>query len=118
MTFCLLPSLSFASSFEATKKKALSGNAKAQYNLAYMYLKGQGVAKDYKDALKWFKKSALQGHTQAQYNLAVMYDNGEGVAKNYKGALKWYKKAAMQGDALCSIQPCSYVQQRPRCRQE
>ena len=41
------------------------GNAKAQYHLALMYQRGEGVKKDYQKALKWYRKAAkkeLQWH--------------------------------------------------------
>ena len=62
-----------------------------------MYNNGQGVAQDYKEAVKWYTKAAEQGDELAQYNLALMYDNGKGVAQDYKEAMKWYTKAAEQG---------------------
>ena len=40
---------------------AEQGNAKAQSKLGKMYYNGQGVKKDYANALDWYKKSALGG---------------------------------------------------------
>ncbi len=59
-----------------------------------MYSEGEGVIKNYKDAVKWYKKAADQGHTMAQNNLADCYENGHGVEKNYDIALELYRKAA------------------------
>ena len=47
----------------------------AQYDLGGMYYNGQGVAKNYAEAMKWFRKAADQGSANAQYGLGVMYDN-------------------------------------------
>jgi TPR repeat protein len=33
----------------------------AQYNLGVMYGKGQGVPRDYAEAIKWFREAAEQG---------------------------------------------------------
>ena len=55
--------------FAETKAKAEAGDAKAQFNLGYMYAKGQGVEKDFKEAVKWFQKAADQGYAHAQDNL-------------------------------------------------
>ena len=55
------------------KYKAEQGNIKAQYNLALMYYKGEGVPQNYEEAIKWYNKAAEQGNIKAQYNLALMY---------------------------------------------
>ena len=73
-----------------------AGDADAQFNLALMYDNGQGVPKDYKEAVKWYTKSAEQEDAESQYNLGLMYYNGEGVPQDYKEAVKWYTKAAEQ----------------------
>ena len=55
------------------------------------------MAKDEKEAVKWYTKAADQGLARGQCNLGVCYDNGTGVAKDEKEAVKWYTKAAEQG---------------------
>ncbi|MDE5832523.1 MAG: sel1 repeat family protein [Desulfovibrio sp.] len=65
---------------------AKNGNIRAQSRLAYLYEHGLGVARNYKEALKWYRKAAKCGHPYAQYNLAVMYESGGGVALNCKKA--------------------------------
>ena len=62
------------------------------------YYKGEGVAKDRVEAVKWYRKAAEQNLARAQYNLGVCYYNGEGVAKDYVEAYKWLLLAARQGD--------------------
>jgi TPR repeat protein len=81
------------------RSKAEGGDAEAGYNLGAMYYIGEGVAKNYAEAVKWFRKAAGQGDASAQTSLALMYDNGEGVARNDAEAVKWYRRAADQGDA-------------------
>ena len=58
-----------------------------------MYDTGEGVSKDYKQAMHWFKKSAEQGNAEAQYNLGVMYYTGKDTPKDYKQAMHWFKKS-------------------------
>lgn len=77
---------------------AEQGVAFAQYNLGFMYRKGQGVPQDYAEAVKWFRHAAEQGIAQAQNNLGVLYYNGWGVPQNYVLAHIWYNLAASQGD--------------------
>lgn len=76
-----------------------NSNPEALNNIGNMYYKGQGVNKDYKQAVKWFSKAAEQGHVLAQCNLGVMYENGWGVSQNYHEAVQWYRKAAEKGFA-------------------
>jgi two-component system sensor histidine kinase CreC len=65
-----------------------------------MYDKGQGVAQDHKQALRWYRKAADQGNASAQYNLGWMYSKGKGVAQDDKQALKWFRMAAEQGEGV------------------
>ena len=78
---------------------AEQGDAEVQFRLGFMYAKGQGVARDYSQAVEWFRKAAEQGVAVAQYNLGIMYHGGEGVAQDDVQAVKWWRKAAEQGDA-------------------
>src|SRR5208337_4622615 len=45
-------------------KLAEQGDAQAQYSLAVMYGKGQGVERDPPEAVKWLTKAAEQGLAQ------------------------------------------------------
>lgn len=76
------------------------GHADSQFNVALMYEKGIGVAKDEKQAVLWYGKSAAQGNSAAQFNLGVMYENGHGTAVDFAKAHEWYRKASVQGDPL------------------
>lgn len=44
--------------FEIVRKAADQGDASAQYNLGVMYVNGEGVTQDYKQAAKWYRKAA------------------------------------------------------------
>ena len=109
--FCLLCPCAHAqqdeaarSRFLAEEAKAKQGDAGAQFMLGDCYYRGEGVEKDFAEAVKWYRKAAEQGNANAHSNLAqlmlgVCYKNGIGVAKDYAEAVKWYRKAAEQGDA-------------------
>jgi TPR repeat protein len=88
-----------ADDLQTLRKKAEAGDAISQFNLGLMYDKGEGVAEDDAEAVKWFRKAAEQGHATAQFNLGLMYHNGSGVPKDDVAAVKWYRKAAEQGHA-------------------
>ena len=45
---------------------AEQGNAKAQYNLSFMYYNGEGIPKDYVQAYAWSSVAAAQGHETAK----------------------------------------------------
>jgi hypothetical protein len=64
-----------------------------------MYASGEGVPKDYTQALKWYRQAADQGHVVAQHSLGTMYALGQGVPQDFTQAVYWYRKAADQGDA-------------------
>ena len=72
-------------------KAALKGSAMASYNTAFHYLNGDGVNKDFKEAMRQFTIAANLGLYQAQNNLGFYYSMGrEGMEKNYGLAYYWY----------------------------
>jgi uncharacterized protein len=64
-----------------------------------MYAHGQGVAKDDREAVKWYRLAAQQGNVGAQVLLGMMYSGGRGVAQDSREAAKWFRIAAQQGNA-------------------
>lgn len=76
------------------------GQAKAQFNLGFMYEKGLGAPADDGEAMKWYRKAAEQGHAGAQNNLGVMYETGKGVPQDYVEAYFWYSLATAQDNDL------------------
>ena len=98
VTIGLLPPLSLsAQTIDELKTRAANGDAEAQFNLGKRYYKGEGVTKDYAEAVRWWRKSAEQGHAKAQGILGYCYHSGEGVTKDYAKAVRWLRKAAEQG---------------------
>lgn len=82
----------------ACRLRAEQGDAESQFRLGWMYSKGQGVPKDYVEAVRWYRKSAEQGYAKAEYNLSDLYREGKGVPQDYAQAERWCRKAAEQGD--------------------
>jgi TPR repeat protein len=78
---------------------AAQGDARAQHNLGFLYLEGQGVAQDDQEAAHWFRLAAAQSDARAQYNLGLMYYRGQGVAQDDQEAARWFRLAAAQGNA-------------------
>ena len=61
------------------------GKAWAQFMLARLYDKGEGVEQSHQQAAAQYEIAASQGDADAQYNrnLGDMYQNGEGVDQSY-----------------------------------
>jgi TPR repeat protein len=85
--------------FEENLKKATLGDAKAQYDLGYMYDHGDGVvAENHDEAMKWYLKATAQGEVRTQYQFGFNYNYGHGVPQNIIEALKWYRLDIIAAD--------------------
>ena len=76
---------------------AEQGDAGAQFNLGYMYSKGEGVVQDYAEAMRWYRLAAEQDYADAQFNLGLMHFKGQGVPQDYVLAHMWFNIAAASG---------------------
>ena len=54
------------SHFQAVQSAAEKGDARAEYELAQCYTRGDGVTRDYAKAAEYLRKSADQGYAPAQ----------------------------------------------------
>jgi FOG: TPR repeat, SEL1 subfamily len=79
------------------EKKAMRGNAEAQYILGLCYFKGQGISMDKETGVKFYKDAARKGHAEAQYALGHCYFEGQGVSQSYYEGMHWHHMAAEQG---------------------
>jgi TPR repeat protein len=121
-------------SFNEVRKAAEHGDAKAQLALGDLYVRGEGVAQDSAEGIRWCRKAADQGNIQAlkylalllgydhaevvrlhrkaadlgdaetQYLLGEDYYQGQGVPKDKEAATLWYRRAAEQGYLQAQIQ--------------
>lgn len=64
-------------------------DADAQYSLARLYLDGQGVAKDPRQAARWFNLAAEKGHAPSQALLGHLLVTGQGVPRQSARGLMW-----------------------------
>ena len=80
------------------KKSADQNYVDAQYNLANLYLRGDGVTQNDYLAFSWFIKAAEQGDAPAQYNLGRMYLLGKGSDKNIIEGRFWMQLAIENDD--------------------
>jgi TPR repeat protein len=80
---------------------AKHGDITAEYNLGMLYLEGDGVPPNAKQAVDWLTKAAQHGHVQAMCNLGVVLAIGaEQVPADVPAAIKWLKRSANKGDSL------------------
>ena len=95
---------SWADDTAAIRKKAESGDAAAQFELAQYYVSEARNARserrakrDWKQAVEWYSRSAEQDYAKAQFILGRMYIVGDGVAQDNSQGVDWQVKAAEQG---------------------
>jgi SEL1 protein len=82
---------------------ANQGNPDGQYNLAVLYLAGDGVERSYGLAHQYFSQAAQHGHTLARYHLGLMYKEGLGVNKNCETAVSLFKHVVEKASWLSMI---------------
>ncbi|MBR3864093.1 MAG: sel1 repeat family protein [Clostridia bacterium] len=80
-------------------KKAMEGDAYAQYWVGVDYMDGaNGVKKDPVEAAYWFEKAAKQGNKPACYAIGYMYYFGEYVLQDYEKAKYYLLRSANPDD--------------------
>ena len=83
---------------EMYENLAQQGDPVAQHNLAYCYLRGEGVKQDESLGIYWFFLAAEHGFAPAQCNLGICYKNEYGgLAQDDEQSLQLYQRAAEQG---------------------
>lgn len=68
-------------------------NDQAMANIGLMYLRGEGVDKDFTKAKEWFEKSAVYDNDSGTYNLALMYQSKIGVDEDIEKAIDYFRIA-------------------------
>ena len=87
----------YKTAFENWAPIAAQGDVDAQFNLAVMFADGEGVIRDFSEAVRWFRLSAEQGDAPSQFNLAGMYASGMGVPTDFATAHMWYSVSEVNG---------------------
>ena len=82
------------------ERAAHQGHVQAQYNLAMMHHKGEGISQDFGQARHWYGEAARQGLAEAAYSLGMLYDLGLGTPRDVGVAAEWYGRATARGYAL------------------
>ncbi len=89
--------ISLGKAFSLYMKCAMRGYAPAQNALGFLYLSGEGVAKDEKLAFKWFRSAADQHYPAALLNISYMYIDGIGTDIDIQKGLNCIYAAAKRG---------------------
>jgi uncharacterized protein len=97
MILIKLPDKDYSTISKLLEQAAQLEHPNAQYNLAVMYHKGDGVNQDSQKAFFWYDKAAKAGLAIAQYNLGMLYFEGAIIPKDEEKAKELWKKAAAQG---------------------
>ena len=70
------------------------GDPDAQFNLGRLYLKGEGVQKDPKQAVRWLALAANKGQFEAQATLGQVLFRGENIPRQRPLGLMWLTLAS------------------------
>lgn len=62
--------------------------------LGRMYMRGEGVARNYGLAYLWYDRAAQLGDAEAYNGLGILFRDGLGVAQNREKAIKYFETAA------------------------
>lgn len=73
------------------------GLVMAQYRLAKLYEKGEGVPRDMAASRAWTEKAAIGGNVKAMHDLAVFYAEGDAGPQSYAAAVEWFRQASDMG---------------------
>lgn len=77
------------------KRLAKKGDPRAQHELGFLHMVGQGVPQDFALAVQWFQKAARQGHAPALEYLGGMHLSGQGVIQSNVEAHKFFTLASL-----------------------
>lgn len=102
----------FSQAITLYKQAAELDDAKAQYNLGYLYDEGIGIDANETEAEEWYKKAAEHKFIKAYYRLGKLFywkhyfaekelvKEPKEVQEEYKEkAIEWFTRGAIEGDA-------------------
>ncbi len=81
------------------RRAADRGFPMAQYRLAKLYERGEGVHTDLAVARQWTERAAGAGNRRAMHDLGVYFARGEGAPLDEAAAFRWFRQAAELGVA-------------------
>jgi TPR repeat protein len=83
----------YRQAYRGFKRLAQRDHVEAQFQVAMLYLFGQGVKLDTEQGIHWLERAANNGSYAAANELAQIYIAGRGVPPNEAEAIKWMELA-------------------------
>ncbi len=93
----LLASGEKAKAVQMLKDASSRGLVMAEYRLAKLYERGEGVPRDMAASRSWTEKAAIGGNRLAMHDLAVFYAEGDAGPQSYAAAVEWFRTASDLG---------------------
>jgi len=79
-------------------RKAIAGDANAEYEIGTVFARGMGVPQSYEHAAYWYRRAADQGKSDAAYAFGALWEQGLGVPRDAREAMNWFRKASVTGN--------------------
>ncbi|MFZ9140329.1 MAG: tetratricopeptide repeat protein [Burkholderiaceae bacterium] len=93
----------FTEALQILEKLAEGGDAKAQYEIALMYLQGIGTRVDPARGGYWMLAAANNGNVVAMVEIGGRFESGANVERNYLLSFTWYRRAAALEDPIAAF---------------
>jgi TPR repeat protein len=77
---------------------------KSAWQAGELFRKGDGVEKNYAEAVKWYQQAANEGDLRAEFWLGSIYmGGGYGITQDRKEGFYWFMRCAEKGDDICQV---------------
>ncbi len=90
----------FAAAREIWSAENLKDDARAQFSLGRLYMRGLGVLRNYETGVSYYRRATEMGYISAQFNLGLAYFQGFGVKKDVLQAKALWEDAGRKGHGL------------------
>jgi TPR repeat protein len=79
-------------------RKAIAGDANAEYAIGTVFARGVDVPQSYEHAAYWYRRAADRGKADAAYAFGALWEQGLGVPRDPREAMNWFRKASVTGN--------------------
>ena len=99
----LLLARNYTAALPLLQQAADAGSAKSMSQIGLMYQAGQGVQRDFAEAMNWYRKAVATDGVSGVNAIGNLYENGWGVSQDPAEALRWFHRAADAGVGMAMI---------------
>lgn len=78
-------------------RKAIAGDANAEYEIGTVFARGTEVPQNYGHAAYWYRRAADRGKADAAYSFGSLWEQGLGVPRDAREAMNWFRRASVTG---------------------